>query len=209
MTFFWQKPIVLLGLAFEGSLVLVAWGLGWLLEQPTFATIRLDWIGLGLGVLASLPMLALFVATIRWPVGPLARIEWITEALLRPLFLPCTLLELAAISVLAGLGEELLFRAVLQGWVERWLGPLAGLLLASTLFGLLHPLSREYALMAAGMGAYLGGCWLTAGNLLVPITAHALYDFLALVYITRVHRGKGESAANPDDPMLVEPQPGD
>jgi membrane protease YdiL (CAAX protease family) len=51
------------------------------------------------------------------------------------------------------------------------------------LFGLLHPITPTYAVLAALMGAYLGGVWLASGNLLVPIVAHALYDFIALAYL--------------------------
>jgi membrane protease YdiL (CAAX protease family) len=35
------------------------------------------------------------------------------------------------------------------------------------------------------MGAYLGGLWEASGNLLVPIVAHALYDFAVLRLLLR------------------------
>jgi membrane protease YdiL (CAAX protease family) len=58
-----------------------------------------------------------------------------------------------------------------------------GLLLASLLFGLLHPLTVMYFVLASLVGVYLG-CWqLATDNLLVVIVAHALYDFVALVYL--------------------------
>jgi uncharacterized protein len=48
-----------------------------------------------------------------------------------------------------------------------------------------HWITRTYALLAALVGLYLGGLWLWTGNLLVPIVAHALYDFVALIWILR------------------------
>ena len=45
--------------------------------------------------------------------------------------------------------------------------------------------------MLAGLiGLYLGWLWLAVGNLLVPIVVHALYDFVALMYLVKV-RGEG------------------
>ena len=67
---------------------------------------------------------------------------------------------------------------------------LRGLLAASVLFGLAHPITPAYAVLAAMIGVYLGWLWLAFDkNLLVPITAHALYDFLALIYLVRT-RGR-------------------
>ena len=41
-------------------------------------------------------------------------------------------------------------------------------------------------MLAAVVGAYLGALFVASGNLLVPILAHALYDLVALVVLTRV-----------------------
>jgi membrane protease YdiL (CAAX protease family) len=66
-----------------------------------------------------------------------------------------------------------------------WLGPWAALALVSVLFGLVHPITPAYAVLATLAGAYLGWAYLASGNLLVPVLAHALYDFTALVYLLR------------------------
>jgi membrane protease YdiL (CAAX protease family) len=125
------------------------------------------------------------MAMIRWPVGPLARIKDFSEAVLREFFTSSTVLDLALISVAAGLGEEMLFRGVLQPVFARWLGPALGLFLASVLFGLLHPITLTYVVLAALVGVYLGWLYELSGNLLVVIVTHALYDFVMLVYLTR------------------------
>jgi membrane protease YdiL (CAAX protease family) len=47
-----------------------------------------------------------------------------------------------------------------------------------------------YLVLAGLIGLYLGGIWLATGNLLVPIIAHAMYDFVALVYFVKTRKKK-------------------
>ena len=75
----------------------------------------------------------------------------------------------------AGVGEEALFRGVLQ----PALGPY-GLWISSLLFGVLHALTYTYFLLAALLGLYLGWLFERTDNLLVPVIVHALYDAVAL-----------------------------
>jgi membrane protease YdiL (CAAX protease family) len=174
-----------IGLLVEGGLALLALLLGWLFRTPAMATLNWNVHGLWLGAAAAVPMLAGFFLCVRWPLGPLARIKQFSDEVIRPLFRPCSLLEIAAIALAAGFGEELLFRGVLQALLAGWLDPAMGLIAASVVFGLLHSITPTYAVLAALLGAYLGVCWLATDNLLVPIVAHALYDFVALVYLAR------------------------
>jgi membrane protease YdiL (CAAX protease family) len=115
----------------------------------------------------------------------LIRIRRLCEEAIRPLFAACSLAELALICALAGLGEELLFRGVLQTAFSNELGMPAGVALASLIFGLLHALTPTYAMLATLLGIYLGVIWLLCDSLLVVSVAHGLYDFIALVYLTR------------------------
>ena len=57
--------------------------------------------------------------------------------------------------------------------------------------------------MLAGLiGIYLGWLLAATDNLLVPIVAHAAYDFLALVYL--LHRDRGTLLeAEPSDAAVV------
>jgi membrane protease YdiL (CAAX protease family) len=87
----------------------------------------------------------------------------------------------------------MLFRGVLQGFAARWLGPALGLVIGSVLFGLLHPITWIYALLAAGLGLYLGAVWLVSDNLWAVVIALALYDFLVLVYLLRMQRARSVS----------------
>jgi membrane protease YdiL (CAAX protease family) len=178
--------IVLLGTGFEGSLIGLAALLGWLLgKSPLEKHFRLDARDAAWGVAACLPLLLGAAALMRWPVGPLARIKQFTEEVLVPLFAPCSWIDLALISLLAGVGEELLFRGVLQVALARRLGALPGLLIAGALFGLLHPVTRTYVVLAALIGVYLGWLFERSGNLLLVMVAHALYDFVVLAWLVR------------------------
>lgn len=178
-------PVILYGTLLEGGLGLLAWGLGWLLDQPALANLHWRPGDLALALAATLPMLLIFVLFLRLPFGPFVRIQRFVDEFLRPLFVPCTLVELAVLSLAAGIGEEMLFRGVLQGVFSHWWGPWPGVLAASVVFGLLHLITPTYAVMATLLGVYLGGCFLASDNLLVVIVAHALYDFVALVYLVR------------------------
>ena len=183
--------LVLLAVLLEGGLAGLAWVLGRFLNQPSLATFHWDGPDVIMGILASLPMLALFLVFLRWPVGPLVHLQRFMLEFIPSLFGRCTLFELGAISLLAGVGEEMLFRGVLQGVLTRWLGPEIGLAGASVLFGLIHLISPTYAVVAGLMGAYLGWLWQVSDNLLVPIVVHAVYDFFALIGLLRF--GKREA----------------
>jgi membrane protease YdiL (CAAX protease family) len=179
------RPILLAG-AVEGGLGLVALLIGGLTGCWPLADLTWDPTALGWGVLATLPMLLVFVAVERWAVGPLKSLRKLFDEVLRPFFRECSVIELAVMSLLAGVGEELLFRGLLQRGLDYWLGASwPALVLASVIFGLFHALSVGYIAVAVGLGLFLGGVWLWSGNLLVPIVAHALYDFVVLVYLLR------------------------
>jgi membrane protease YdiL (CAAX protease family) len=189
-----RRIILLLAVAVEGGLILVAWLAGLLLGQPPLETLSWDGRAVLLGLAATLPMLAFFFACLRWPVGPLRPIRQFCDEVLLPILAPCTLLDLAGISVLAGVGEEMLFRGVFQAALTRWVGSVAlGLVLASVLFGLCHAITAGYVVLAALLGAYLGGLWLYTGNLLAPILSHAIYDFVALVILVRGRQSQPNS----------------
>ena len=137
-------------------------------------------------------------------VGRFHEARFVRE-LVVPLFRDCSLVELAVISLVAGIGEEMLFRGLIQGAAGRWIeSPAVGLVLASVVFGLAHPLTRAYIVLAGVIGAYLGGLWLATDNLLAPIVAHALYDFLALVYLVRRNDSQESIPAGGPDSSALE-----
>ena len=60
-----------------------------------------------------------------------------------------------------------------------------GIVAASAVFGLLHPLGIAYVLWAAAVGAGLGGLFALTGSLAAPVAAHGMYNLLALIYLRR------------------------
>lgn len=180
-----RRDVLLLAVGFEGGLALLAWLLGWLLGQPPLGKAHWTARDLGLGIAATLPLVLGFAICVRWPIGPLARIKSFSDEFIRPFFRPCTWYDLAGISIVAGFGEEMLFRGLLQEGLGHRLGTGYGLAIASVLFGLLHLITPTYALLATACGAYLGGLFSLTDNLLVAIVPHALYDFVALTYLVR------------------------
>lgn len=180
-----RLSIVLFAVLVEGSLAGLAWGLGWMVGQPPLERCGLEVRGVLLGMVAALPMLVVFVLAQRSRWGPFIRMRRFFEEVVQPLFADCTLFDLALISLAAGVGEEMLFRGVIQAALARWLGTTWGVILASILFGLLHPITVTYVVIVTLMGTYLGLVWRVSGNLLVVIVAHAFYDFLALATLLR------------------------
>jgi len=189
-----MKHVPLMTAVFEGGLTPAAIALGWLLGSPPLATFHFDWRDSLLGVAATLPPLGLFWLCLVCPWRPFAEIARITVETLVPLFRDCQLMQLAIIAALAGVGEEMLFRGVVQAASAQEIGgPYGvwlGLLIAAVLFGLLHSITPTYAILTGLVGLYLGGLWLACGNLLTPIVAHGAYDFVALLYLARVRGGE-------------------
>jgi membrane protease YdiL (CAAX protease family) len=177
-----------LAIAVEGGLAALALLLAWvfaipLREQLTASATELGWAVVR-GAMATLPLLALFWWLIHatWPEA--CRLRQQVERLIEELFPRASLVELAAIAAVAGASEELLFRGVAQSLLARWSTPMMALIVVSLIFGLFHAVSFLYFAVAAAAGAYFGLLMLTFGELVTPIVAHALYDFVALTYLT-------------------------
>lgn len=179
---------------FEGGVVFVALALGWLLGEPPFGTVRFGWGPLLWGTLATLPPLIALSWLLHTQNARLAGLVRTVEELIGPLFAGASTGALLLISILAGIGEESLFRGVLQSALAGPIGPWAALLLVSVLFGLVHFVTATYAVLAGLIGLYLGWLFLRTDNVLVPIVVHALYDFVALSLL--VQRTKAQADAS-------------
>ncbi len=190
-----------LGCALQAGLGVLA--AGWFVwqGQPLEPLFEGGWREIGLGIAASLPLLMFFHRVMTTRDGPFAPVRLFLEQFLHPILRGWSISQLACLSLLAGIGEELLFRGAIQGGIsDRW-GEVPGLLVASALFGLAHGVNRTYALTAAVAGVYLGLLAQVSGSLLCPILTHALYDFFALLWFLKSgHRPLGIER-NPDDPL--------
>ena len=175
----------------EGGLAVIAVALAWLFRvelREQFPSDGREWIAAtGRGIVATLPMLVGFWLLVRSSHAELVRLRKQVEWVIGELFPTASYAQFALVALLAGVGEELLFRGVVQTLLGRWTTPVVGLALASLLFGAAHALSRLYFLLATLIGAYLGWMALDYNDLVAPIVAHGLYDFLALTYLAK-HR---------------------
>lgn len=167
---------------FQGGLLVVAVGLAGLagidlLGQLQFTTTAVLW-----GVSATLPMLLLFAVTHRFPVGPFRGVKDFLSDTLGPTLCECHWLDLAFLSLLAGVSEEMFFRGVVQTWLTATCGAVAALIVSNVLFGLAHSVSVFYVVLAGLLGVYFSMVFTITGeaNLVPPILCHALYDFIAL-----------------------------
>jgi len=110
------------------------------------------------------------------------------------LFGKATVLDLAVVSLLAGVGEELLFRGFLQTWFAQAAGAHVAVLAAAVVFGLAHAISRSYVVFASVLGISLGYLYHLTGSLPAAMVAHAVYDFAALYYGTRIMQPADETS---------------
>jgi len=181
-----RRPLFWLTIGFEGGLAVLGWGLGAYLGTPAFGQWHLTGRGIGLGLLASVPALLGLAWVVRsvWP--PFVRFRRTIDHTLAPLVADCTLVDLAVLSVMAGVGEEVLFRGVVQAALAGRIGPGLAVAVTALLFGLAHFVSVTYAVYATLFGVYLGVLLVVSGNLLAPVVTHAVYDFVALAYLVYV-----------------------
>lgn len=146
---------------------------------------------LGWSLLATLPLVLMLL------VFPFLRWRWVRdisrliEQLLAVLFKCAWPGSVVLVAMLAGVGEELLFRGVIQDGLSPPLGAFWALVVASLLFGLAHAVTPGYFIVASVMGAYLGWLYLLGGNLLIPVIVHALYDWIAIrFYLWRLKQAE-------------------
>ncbi len=123
----------------------------------------------------------------RFPIGPLQSVKDIARDLIARMFQGASVLQLAVISLAAGLGEEVLFRGLAQAGLAKLIGGNRGVWIA--LVGALRAVRRmslaEHDLRHPGDagGLYFGLLLMLSGSLWTPIVAHAAYDLIALVYL--------------------------
>lgn len=188
-----------LALLFEAGLGAAALVIGWLVGQwplvnvgPSGPPLADQVAAAGWGLVATGPLLVALVLIDRFPVGPLRQLRNLTASVIVRMFGGATILQLAMVSIAAALGEEVLFRGLVQAGLEQRLtgpyGPGMALAFASVLFGVCHWLNTTYAILAVLAGAYFGWLLQATGSLWAPVVAHASYDFVALVYLVRSNR---------------------
>jgi membrane protease YdiL (CAAX protease family) len=173
-----------LAVAFEGGLVLAGLAIGWFMSPPAWELVRWNADAALLGALWSLPPLVGLVFIRQLQFGATGRLNRTVDELLVPLFGGLRWWHFAIVSTLAGVGEELLFRGILQRLVSDRMGEIWAIVLTSVVFGLAHLVTPLYGFLAALVSVYLGWLLVRYENLAVPMVTHAMYDLVALAYLT-------------------------
>ena len=153
-----------------GESLLAGVALTWIRLRGLAVTVGEPVTGLWLGGGAAVVLAASNYAVLRRapPIQPVRAIRRLYRETLRPLFATVRPHEIAAVSLAAGLGEELLFRGAVQAEF--------GVVAASVLFGVAHIGGRSslvFGLWVVVMGLGLGGLAHVTGGLLAPVVAHA------------------------------------
>ena len=97
------------------------------------------------------------------------------------ILVPLPVWEIAALALLSGLVEEILFRGAIQ--------PVFGLIPASLLFGLAHFVPRKaflpWSAYAVFAGFLLGSLFELTHNLVPPVLAHSVINFVLILVLNR------------------------
>jgi membrane protease YdiL (CAAX protease family) len=176
---------VLLFSFFELSLGLSALLTGYFIHINPFEKLHFTWIAVRGGILTT--FLALFLITLMTMINSSAFLQQMAQlkSWLSTLFKNWTLTQFLLISICAGIGEELLFRGLIQEGLMRLMGAWPALIITGTVFGMVHWHSNYYFIYATFMGMFLGALYWQSGNLLAPIICHTLYDFIVLIFLMR------------------------
>jgi membrane protease YdiL (CAAX protease family) len=110
------------------------------------------------------------------------------------------LLTLILVAVLPGIGEELIFRGVLQREITNWTRrPVLSVWIAAIVFSAIH-MQFEGFFPRVALGAVLGFLYLWSNNLWIPILVHAVNNGtqVAVLYFTGVDLSDVEEQASMD-----------
>jgi membrane protease YdiL (CAAX protease family) len=174
------RMVLTLALLTQGVLIALAWAAGEVFDLwPRWGHVPRD-IVVGLAAAIALGGINHFMlvrAPSNWIVNG---VRAVYDETLVPLFARISPAGVVVLGAAAGVGEEWLFRGVLQ--------PVVGLLWASVAFGVAHVGGLRmlpFGVWASMMGLVMGGLAIATGGLIAPIVAHGVYDMLALEYIRR------------------------
>ena len=175
------------------SVVIVAAALvAFFIKTPNFgfgSDISFDWLSIRNGTLFAMP-LGLFAAALDLVEDRFPALQDVTKATQRSVLAllggtwkpRIAIVTALALGLVAGVGEEMLFRGILQYELGTRIGDLQAVGLSSVIFGALHAVTPLYAGLATVASVYFGFLYLMTGNLAVPIICHAVYDIGALMF---------------------------
>ena len=143
---------------------------------------------LGIGVLVGSAFALGMELVSRLPIRSIQKLERSMQSQLHLLLGPMSVPDLLLLSLSAGIGEELLFRGLIQGWwmslseTLSFLESLPGMAISAVCFGFAHPLSKTYIVLATLAGFLFAILYWATRDLLACVLAHAIYDAIICVY---------------------------
>jgi membrane protease YdiL (CAAX protease family) len=185
---------------FEGGLLLAAFVLGWLFNVDPTGELQWSLQDFGFGLLAVGPLLLLLAAAWISNSSGLQQIRIFLRDVLGPLLNRCRWIDIVFLALLAGICEEVLFRGFLYQWIRPWNFMLA-VVITNLIFAAAHAITPLYALLAGFAGLYLTALMAVdrTPNLLVPLTTHAVYDFIAFLVVLWDYRRHQRQTAELSD----------
>jgi membrane protease YdiL (CAAX protease family) len=190
-----RNQVMKMTIAVEAGMGAAALGIGYYFDIPFAKSIHLyppDWFALGIGAISALiaALIAIFIQ--RLPFSFTKQLKEDSNRVVSNLLGQCTRPDLIGIAMLAGVGEELLFRGLFQQGLmfavpEDWLaaGPWIVTAIVALLFGMLHSISIPYVVVATIASVGLSVLFITTGDLLACILCHALYDLVLLLVLVK------------------------
>ena len=171
--------------AFEVSLAILAMGLSVVFGISLFDQLRPTVPNVVFGLLATVPMLMVMLGVSYAPWKATHDLMDRVRELIVVVCAGCGVAELGLVALVAGIGEELFFRGLLQSGLTGLVGMAPAIALTSVVFALGHAVTRFYAVLAFAVSLYLGWIAVASASLVPPIVAHAMYDWIALIYLMR------------------------
>ena len=171
----------------EGGLAVLAIMLAWFAGIPLREMFVLKPVHFLIAAVAILPMLMFCRFIYMIPLKSVEFTRRFLQTVYRDFIRHCSVTQLLLVAIMSGIGEELLFRGVIQktiveGFGGETRGFIIGIAVTSLLFGLAHPINKLYVFLCVVIGIYLGllFAW-TDDNLIVPIIIHAFYNFIVFL----------------------------
>ncbi len=173
--------------AMEASLFVIA------LLGIRFTSLAIDWAGesawwyLFAGAVLGAITYGLAVLVFRWAHSFSASVRDLISKV-QSSVAHLDLLAILTIAACAAIGEEALFRLFAQNWIDQFAPAWVAILIASVLFAATHAISLVYFAITLVLGILIGLAFALTDSIVLAISWHFTYDFLALLVLTRCPR---------------------
>ncbi|MFT6407017.1 MAG: membrane protease YdiL (CAAX protease family) [Arenicella sp.] len=164
---------------------------------------RLGWLVIPYGVILGLAVYFLGFIASCWRYTKTQAMQDLLNTL-HQLFRNFTWRQIIVVSILAGIGEELLIRAVLQTFLVNATGPVWGIIGASLIFGLLHFMTKTYVLLTFTLGLLFGLAFHFSGSIVLVMIGHTVYDIAAFAMIVKFPHMLGVNLINDKARIITE-----